>query len=149
MASKRTFPIQQNKELARRVPEDIATEGDFDLVEEVYTEDAVEHGPMGTVRGRAVIREQLEAFLGAFEDFSVTVEDVIAEGDMVAMRVTLRGTHVGDFLGVAATDREFEVSNLVLTRVDDGRIAERWVIPDMVTLYRQLGLETLPSPPAD
>lgn len=149
MASKRTFPIEEQKRLARRVPEDIATEGNLNLVDEVYAEDAVEHSPMGETRGREAIRAQLEAFLDAFSDFSATVEDVVAEGDAVAMRVTLRGTHAGEFMGLEPTGETFEIANAVFTRIEDERIVERWVIPDMASMYRQLGLDELPTPPAE
>lgn len=149
MASESTVQGRENERVARRVPEDIATDGNLDLVEAVYAADAVEHGPMGDIEGREAIRESLESFLGAFEDFSATVEDVVAEGDTVAMRVTLRGTHTGEFMGLEPTDGSFEIANTVFTRVQDGRIAERWVLPDMASLYAQLGVEELPAPPAD
>jgi len=132
----------RNERIARRIPEELATEGNLDLVEELYAEDAVEHDPFGDHSGRAAIRESMECILAAFPDFSATVEDVIADGDTVAMRVMLRGSHEGEFMGVEPTGREFEVGNMVFTRLDDGKIAERWVQPDTLGLLRQLGIES-------
>lgn len=148
MASKGTITGRELEQIARRVPEDIATEGNFDLIDEIFAEDCVEHGPMGEIHGRETFRTQLESFLGAFDDFSATVEDVVSAGDTVAMRVTLSGTHAGEFMGVEPTGESFEIANLVWTRIEDGRIVERWAIPDMMSFFRQLGVEELPAPPA-
>lgn len=139
-----TSTTEANKELARRVPERIATEKRLDEVDEVYAADAVEHTPTGDQRGRDEIRADLERVLSAFPDMTATVEDVVAEGDTVAMRVTLRGTHDGPFVGIEATGRQFEVDNAVFTRVADGRIAERWVMPDVLDLLTQVGVVESP-----
>jgi predicted ester cyclase len=87
----------------------------------------------------------MSAFLAAFPDFEATVEDIVAEGDTVAMRVTLRGTHDGPFMGVEPTGNPFEVRNMVFTRIEDGKIAERWVQPDTLSLMQQLGAVELPA----
>ena len=137
--------IEQNKRLARRIPEELATEGDLDLIEELYAVDAVEHDPFGDHSGRTAIRKSMEGLLVAFPDFSATVEEIIAEEDMVAMRVTLRGTHEGEFLGAEPTGRKFEVENAVFTRLDDGMVVERWVQPDTFGLLQQLGIGSAPT----
>ena len=143
MSSKTT--IEEKKQLARRVPEDLATERNIDLVDELYAEDAVEHDPLGDHRGREAIRESMELPLSGFPDMTATVEDIVAEGDTVAMRVTLRGTHDGEFMGIEPTGRKFEVGNMVFTRIEDGLIAERWIIPDMLGMLRQLEVVDLPT----
>ena len=137
--------IEQNKRIARRIPEELATGGDLDLIEELYAVDAVEHDPFGDHSGRTAIRKSMEGLLVAFPDFSATVEEIIAEGDLVAMRVTLRGTHEGEFLGAEPTGRKFEVGNTVFTRLEDGIVAERWVQPDTFGLLQQLGIESTPT----
>jgi steroid delta-isomerase-like uncharacterized protein len=140
-----TATIEENKRLARRVPEEIATGRNIDLVEEVYAEDCVEHGPFGeSTEGIRANEEQLRSFIDAFPDFEATVEDIVAEGDTVAMRVTLRGTHEGEFMGIEPTENSFEVQNTVFTRIEDGKIAERWVQPDTLGMLRQLGVVESP-----
>lgn len=134
-----TTTTDANKRLARRVPEEIATERDSDAVTEVFAADAVEHAPDGDYEGHAAITENMERIFAAFPDFTATVEDVVAEGDTVAMRVTLRGTHEGAFMGIEPTGRSVEVENTVFTRIEDGKIAERWVQPDMFGLMQQVG----------
>lgn len=136
---------EARKRIARRFPEQVATEGRIDVVDEICAEDVVDHNPLGTARGRDELRDHVEDLHAAFDDVAATVEDVLAEGDLVAMRVTLEGVHVGEFLGVEPTDREFEITNHVFTRVEDGRIVERWVLADVFGLLRQLGAVERPG----
>lgn len=143
MAQQTTDDIER---IARRYPEEIAAEGNFDLHEELVTEDYVEHGPFGEdVQGRDADVEKMREFLNAFENFEATVEDAVAQDDTVAMRVTLRGTHEGPFRGIEPTGNEIEVNNMVFTRVEDGKIAERWLQPDTLGLMEQLGAVERPS----
>ena len=139
--------IEENKSIARRVPEEVATEGNVDFVDEICAEDVVEHGPFGELNGREGVKEQVEAFRDAFDGFSATVDDIVAEGDTVAMRVTLRGTHDGEFRGIEPTGRSIEVQNMIFTRTEDGKIVERWLQPDLLGLRRQLGV--VPDDAAD
>ena len=134
-----TTSIEKNKRIARRFPEEVATEGNIDLVDEICTEDVLDHSPFGDRQGRETVKKQIAELHKAFGDFSATVEDGLAEDDRVAMRITLRGTHKGEFQGIEPTDEEFEIQNMVFTRIKDGKIAERWVQPDMLGLMQQLG----------
>ena len=141
-----TEPMTENERLARRVPEDIATEGKFDLIEEVFAEDAVEHGAfLQDARGIDEIRTGLERFRSAFPDFRAAVEDAVTQGDTVAMRLTIRGTHQGEFMATEPTNKSFEVGVMVFTRIEDGKIVERWVQPDLFGLMQQLGVVELPG----
>lgn len=135
-----------NKRLVRRFPEEVATEANYDLIDEICTADVVDRSPLGEVRGRDALKAHIESINTAFSDHSAAVEELVAEGETVAMRVTLSGRHTGEFMGFAPTDRTFEVSNAVLTRLEDGRIAERRVHPDVFGILRQLGLVDLPEP---
>lgn len=135
----------ENKRIARRFPEEVATEGDIDLIDELCTADVVDRSPLGEVHGRDELKRHLESIRAGFANHSATVEQAVAEGDTVAMRVTLRGTHDGAFMGVEPTGNEFEVTNMVFTRIEDGRIAERWVNPDVFGLMQQLGAIDLPG----
>lgn len=140
--------IEDNKRLARSVPEEMATDQNFDRVDEVFAEDVVEHNPLaGDVRGREAIREAFQDHLDSFPDFEATVERIVAEGDLVAMHVRWRGTHEGPFMGVEPTGETFEAENMVFTRVEDGKIAERWLLPDALGMLRQLGVDAVPTAP--
>ena len=135
----------ENKRIARQYPEEVATERNIGLIDEICAEDIIDHSPLGEVRSRAELKEQIEQLRNAFGDFSATVEDIVAEGDTVAMRVTVRGIHEGEFMGIEPTGREFEIQNMVFTRIEDGQIAERWVQPDMFGFMQQLGVVDAPA----
>ena len=137
--------IEENKRVARRYPEEVATEHDVDLIDEICAEDVIDHGPLGEVHGQENLKEQMKYFHSTFGDFTATVEDIVAEEDIVAMRVTLRGRHDGEFMGVEPTGEVFEVGNMVFTRVEGGKIIERWVQPDTLGLLQQLGAVDLPN----
>lgn len=130
----------ENARLVRRIPEDVLTNGDLDLVDDLYAEDAVEHNAGGDQRGRAAIRASIEDFLAAFPDVTQTVEDVVAGGDTVAMRLSVRGTNEGALMGLDPTGRAIDVQQMVFARVEDGRIAERWVLWDTLEFFEQLGI---------
>lgn len=141
-----TSPLEANKQLARRIPEEIFAEGDLELLDELYAEDAVERNAMGTHKGRPAIRGSYNSFLTAFPDISQTVENIVAEGDLVAMRITSRGTHKGELGGLEPTGKQIEVQQMFFVRIEDGMITERWFLPDNLSLLQQLG--AIDSPPS-
>ena len=130
---------EEKKRLARRFPEEVATGGEIDRIDELCAADVVEHSPFGERRGRTALKEQSEYVHAAFPDVSVTVEETVVEDDTVAQRLTFRGTHEGEFMGVEPTGNTVEIPNMLFTRIDDGRIAERWLLPDTLGLLQQLG----------
>ena len=129
---------EENKDLARRAWE--ATDN-VDVLDEVYAPDVVWHNPEGDVRGIEEAKQLVDMYKTAFPDMSATVEDVIAEGDKVVSRVTIRGTHQGageEF--VPPTGRRIEVQGLSLHRIEDGKIVEEWNSYDNLSILQQLGL---------
>jgi C-1 hydroxylase len=90
-------------------------------------------------QGRDGLRAELTYWLTAFPDASVPVEDLIVDGDRVAVRHLLIGTHRGEFLGVAATERRISVQEMDIFRVEGGLIMESWSAPDLHGMLRQLG----------
>jgi hypothetical protein len=86
------------------------------------------------------------AFYGAFPDLHHTVEDAVADGDRVAVRFTLHGTHTGDFAGIPATRRPIAVSAMVVMRMSGGQVTELYGVFDQLGLMQQLG--ALPAPEA-
>jgi steroid delta-isomerase-like uncharacterized protein len=88
--------------------------------------------------GRDVWREGFEMMRRAFPDLEACVDDVVAAGDTVAVRVTFRGTHRGEFQGIPATGREVHYVSHEFYRVKDGLFAEEWICSDNASLFRQL-----------
>jgi predicted ester cyclase len=88
----------------------------------------------------------LSGFVEGFPDLRITVEDAVAEGDLVAQRVHFAGTHTGEFQGLPPTRKKVEFSGLELNRFVDGRVAEHWFQLDALALLQQLGLVVIPGP---
>lgn len=88
--------------------------------------------------------ERLRVIRSAFPDITITLEDAVVEGDRIAFRSTLRGTHRGTLLGISPTGRSVEVGLVDIVRVEGGRFAEQWGGPDMLDLVRQLGASISP-----
>jgi predicted ester cyclase len=80
-----------------------------------------------------------EQFRGAFPDITVVVEDMIAEGDKVAARCSVRGKHTGDHLGVAATNTPVDFTGISIVRIKDGKIVEGWNNFDFMRMNQQIG----------
>ncbi|MFB6073734.1 MAG: ester cyclase [Haloarculaceae archaeon] len=134
-------PTDEAKRIARQFPEAVATEGEIDLLDDILAPDHLEHDPFaGDHTGREAAKEQIRSLREAFPDFRAEVEEIVAEDDVVAMRVTISGTHEGPFMGLEPTGKSFEVQNMVFTRIEDGRIVERWLQPDTLGMFRQLGV---------
>ena len=137
---------EENKALVRRWFEELFNQAKLDLADEIVTPDHVTHdtstpehlpGPEGE-------RQLVNLVRGAFPDGRITIEDLVAEGDRVAVRWTFRGTHRGDFMGIAPTGKEVEMGAMDLFRVAGGKIAETWSNVDMMTMMHQLG--AIPTP---
>jgi predicted ester cyclase len=84
--------------------------------------------------------QRLVGFRSAFPDIQIVVEEVIAEGDHVAFRSTMRGTHEGELMGIAPTGKQVTVGLVDVIRVKDGKFVEQWGGPDLFDLLRQLGV---------
>jgi steroid delta-isomerase-like uncharacterized protein len=82
----------------------------------------------------------MSALLAAFPDSRVVIDDVIAEGDKVAVRHRLQGTHQAEFQGIPATGRQVEVNGIVIFRIANGKIAEAWLNADIMGMMQQLGV---------
>ena len=92
------------------------------------------------------LKDHIAMFEAGFPQYELIAEDVIAEGDNVVVRGTFRGTHRGEFAGIAATNQEVEVPLIIIYRIEDGKIAEHWLQADVMGLMQQLG--ALPAPEA-
>jgi predicted ester cyclase len=106
---------------------------------DAYDAEVTLHGYPGRLQGLDGLRRFHEALWGAFPDARLTVEDLVVEGDRVALRYRLQGTHRGHYLGVAPTGLGFDVEGLTLLHLADGRVVEEWHSPTELAILRQLG----------
>ncbi len=127
------------KDRAQRVFTDLISHGDLTDCEQLIAEDYVDH--RGGPPGRAGFVLGLQAVRRAFPDWTSTVADMLVDGDRVAARWTVRGTHDAEFMGIPATGKAIEMQECGILRFDDqGRLAELWRVADELTLLRQLGV---------
>ena len=130
--------LAENKALVRKVYE-ISNQGKLDQAFELFDPSCVFHMPMGDMT--TMQERQMENMLwAAFPDLSLTIIDIIAEGDFVAYRLELRGTHHGHFMGQAPTGKKIDLTNSNWARIQDGKIMELWPTMDQLNLMQQLGL---------
>ncbi len=101
----------------------------------------------GPLEGLEAWRQFSGPFAEAFPDLRLTVQDIMAEGDMVAARVAFRGTHRGEFQGIPPTDKEVNFTAMEFNRVIDGKVEEHWVGLDLFGLMQQLGAIPEPEQP--
>ena len=134
------------KALIRRGFEEGINQRRLDVFDELIAEDYVNHSFPAPTPGREGFKQVVQMFLGAFPDFRVTVEEVVAEGDAVASRGTMSGTHRGEFMGIAATGRQVTAGYSDMWRFRDGKAAENWVEMDLLGLMQQLGAIPAPEP---
>ena len=118
---------------------EVWSRGNVDLIPDLFSENYVGHFPGGeTVHGRDGLAAQVIAHRKAFPDWTEGIEDEIVDHDRVAIRFTSRGTNRGDFLGNPPTGNSVEISEVVIFKFMDGKIAEQWVYPDILSLQSQL-----------
>lgn len=132
------MPDDTTAETVKRYPRAVAA-GEFDVLEELCTEDVRNHTPVDDVQGVAALKAYEARIHEAIPDFDVAFEDLLVDGDRVAMRLTITGVHQGPLLGIEPTGTEVAFANTVFHRMEDGLIAERWVLPDVFGLLSQVG----------
>lgn len=131
--------LDENKKTVIRYQQ-IYNSNDLDALGEVVAEDLVSPKIMsGMPPGLAGAKRVHETTLIGMPDWQTRIDDLIAEGDKVAARITMTGTHTGDFWGMPATGRKVDFTGIYIVRIQDGRIVEHWGEEDGVALLQQLG----------
>ena len=131
---------------------DVWEQGNIDLLDELLAHEYVNHtlatpelpsGPEG-------VKEVVSMLRSGVPDLKVVIEDMIAEGDRVATRYALEGTHGGDLFGVAPTGRHLTIKSMTVERLSGGKIVEHWRVTDELDMMRQLGAIGTPesNPPS-
>lgn len=146
MPTPETAPIaNNNKSIARRLVHEFWNNGHSELAEELVTPDfertelftpGMLHGPDGLIQAATIWRV-------AFPDAHLTIDDILAENDKVALQWTFAGTHEGELKGTPPTGRPVKVTGISICHFVDGKISKETVSADMLTLMKQLGI--LPS----
>jgi steroid delta-isomerase-like uncharacterized protein len=130
---------EENKANDRRFFE-AWNQGNQAIVDELCAPNYVLHDPDTTVRGVEEFKQYIASNRTAFPDGHFTIEDQIAEGNMLATRWTFRGTHQGELRGVPPTGKQVTVTGIGIYRIEGGKFEESWVNFDVLGLLQQLGV---------
>ena len=129
---------EQNQAALRQVITEAYNKGNYNVLHDHFNPDFIEHqfGLHPTLEG---MQGDIQFLRTAFPDFTLTVEDMVADGEKVWMRLTARGTNRGGFMG-PPNGKTFEIAVFDVVRFEDGKVVEHWGSPDRFALLTQLGL---------
>jgi steroid delta-isomerase-like uncharacterized protein len=132
---------ERNKELVHRMNEEVWNKGNLEILDELFSQDFVRHFlPNGSdTRGLDQLRDHISSHRKAFPDWAEDIKLMVAEGNLVATQFTSTGTNDGSFLGNPPTGKQIRINEMSIYRIVDGKIVEQWLIPDLLSLNRQLG----------
>ena len=131
---------ESNKAAMRRFFEDVYNKGNPAALDELASADFVSHDRGNPSHDRDGVKLIVGAIRGAFPDVRFTADDVFAEGDRVAARFTMTGTHNGEFMGIPATNKPIVVTGIDIVRFADGKAVEHWHEWSGMELLQQLGV---------
>jgi len=133
---------EANKALVRRWFEEVWNQGREETIDELFATDGIGYGLGDTdapLHGPAGFKPFVANLRGALPDIHMTIDDIMAEGDRVTVRITVEGTHKGGQLGVAPSGKRVRIAGIVIVRIANGQIAEGWNSWDQLGLLRQIG----------
>jgi steroid delta-isomerase-like uncharacterized protein len=136
---------EQNKDIVKRYWNGKWNERRPEILDELQTSDVVYHGTSMQMNNLEEYKQVYSSFLSAFHDTKITIDEIIAEGDKVMTRVTLRFVHKGELEGIPPTGNAVTMSAFTVFRLVDGKIAEEWEIFDELGMMMQLGMEVRPK----
>ena len=134
-----------HKAIVRRYIEQVLNEQRHDLVEEFLAENIELHGS-GLPPGLEVVKQWFATFATAFPDGYTTIEDMVAEDDRVVARTTFNGTHKSEMQDIPATGKTVSMPGIAIFRLDNGKIAEGWLVNDNLSMTWQLDIVQTPDP---
>ena len=139
---------EQNKQIARRVIEELFSEGRMETADELIAPDAVGHDPAlpEPTLGPQGVKDAVAGYRAGFPDLTLRVEAQVAESDTVCTRWTAVGTNSGEFWGMPPTGKQGTVTGITIDRIAGGRIVESWTNWDALGLMQQLGVVPAATP---
>lgn len=132
--------LERNRAMVKRQFEDLINRKDLAALEDLAPDFRDHQAPPDQPAGPEGVRRWVTHLFEACPDLQVTVEDILADGDKVAVRNTWRGTHSGSLFEIPPTGKTFSLTGMVLWRIENGKLRERWATLDQWDLRRQLGV---------
>jgi steroid delta-isomerase-like uncharacterized protein len=139
--------IEDNKAIVRRLNDEVWSKGRLDVVDELIADDFVTTvvGAPELIRGPQGFREFVVMYRNAFPDLRITVDEQIAEGDIVVTRWTATGRNEGELMGMPATGKQATTAGVNINRISGGKLVEGWGLFDQLGLLQQLGAVPAPA----
>ncbi len=138
--------LEENKAIELRFFEEVVNKGNLAIIDEIVAANFVQHdAPPGLSADREGMKQFFAMAHSAFPDFHSTLEDMFAEGDKVVQRFTARGTHKGEWMGIAPTGKQVTIPGIAIHRITGGKIVEDWAAMDMLGALQQLGVVPPPG----
>ena len=132
--------VDQNKALIHRLYEEALNKGNLAVVDEIIAPNYVRHGlAPGAPLGPESTKQVFTMMRTAFPDLRITIEPMVGEGNMVAAQLTHRGTHKGEFMGIASTGKQVTVTAIGIYRFAGNKLEEAWIQMDEIGMLQQLG----------
>ena len=131
---------EANKTAMKQFFQRVYNEGDVAFLDQLAASDFVSHDRGNPTHDRDGVKQIVGAIKAAFPDVQFTADDVLAEGDRVAARFTMRGTQQGEFMGIPATNKAIVVTGIDIVRFDNGKAVEHWHEWSGMELLQQLGV---------
>jgi steroid delta-isomerase-like uncharacterized protein len=133
--------VEENKALGRRIIKDFINNNNPAVADELFAADFINHNPaLGTSPDLAGLKQMIALYHKAFDDFHLTIEDLIAENDKVMVRMRTTGTHTGELMGIPPTHKRIDSHVISIVRIAGGKVKERWNVTNELEFMRQLGL---------
>jgi steroid delta-isomerase-like uncharacterized protein len=132
--------MSNNRELAERFYEEVMNNGNLAFIDEFCSPDYIEHDDDAPSPDREGLKKHVAMIRQGFPDLNVRVEDILVDGDRVAARTKVTGTHEGTFAGLPPTNKQVAIDGMDLVRVVDGKLVEHWGLMDAMEMMQQLGV---------
>ena len=135
------MPAELNELVARRIGEELFNQGNLSVADELIAPDAVDHNEPPGTNCREHFKRVATMLRSAFPDLHMSIEDLIAEEEKIAMRITVSGTHTGSgaFAGLPPSGKRFQIQQMRFARFANGQMTESWAVIDMFAWMQQLG----------
>jgi predicted ester cyclase len=128
-----------NKAIVRRFVDEVFVAGRLESVDDLVAPDFVPHSWPGTGPGPGELKRAMSRVFAGLSDVTMTIEGMIAEGDLVAVRLTAHAVQSGEFMGLPPSGRDYSIPEMHIFRVADGKVVEHWSQVDTLGMMRQLG----------